>query len=678
MSKTSCFINGKDIAAKDRGEFMSKTENVHIGVFFDGTNNNAVQQTIFKSYEKQKMVSTLSAKAKKQYDRAIVLKNELANLQMQAMLNSVDSNVTNRVNQQGLLKINYEIKQREKELEEINLHPLFDTKFMASNKGKGYSNVGILYSLLQDNIDTEESMYHNIYVEGAGAYDVANGSTSNINGLGFGLGKTGVTALVSKAIKEITDWLQSKKNYFDENTKYHFYVFGFSRGSTCARLFTELTTRDTGKKIKREDEFAQDTSKVSHLMKNGRIPFMEELYLGGNPRINRENVTVDFLGIYDTVASIGFLKQKDGWTNALSWIYRAAWWNNYNGNFHYMNAHDYGLYSPHNNRVKHVCHICAGDEFRENFALVNLGKEIPQNSMEIIIPGGHSDIGGGYVDGVEMDVVLYKFIPRKFERFIKSNKITEILLSPYLRFCKERAKMFVNNPSRFNGQTEELSPNTLAKLGWLGKEWRKDAENVSSELSYDDEVCTKRVADWPNEIKFKRYVMRGYSNIHLQMMKLCVEKCGIKNFFKVKIYPYEIPVHLKRLGSNLLKVIEVPSGKRLWLLPGGSYSSEEYRNLRLNFLHFTSSCEIWHLKTRVEENKRTKKIIPKDAIEGSETSFVELNKANVGNNCNYDEHANICRIMYDGDEFLRGDHEVNIHYMYELSGHEYGLKEINC
>ena len=46
-------------------------------------------------------------------------------------------------------------------------------------------------------------MYHNIYVEGAGAYDVANGSTSNINGLGFGLGKTGVTALVSKAIKEI-------------------------------------------------------------------------------------------------------------------------------------------------------------------------------------------------------------------------------------------------------------------------------------------------------------------------------------------------------------------------------------------------------------------------------------------------------------------------------------------
>lgn len=248
MSKTSCFINGKDIAAKDRGEFMSKTENVHIGVFFDGTNNNAVQQTIFKSYEKQKMVSTLSAKAKKQYDRAIVLKNELANLQMQAMLNSVDSNVTNRVNQQGLLKINYEIKQREKELEEINLHPLFDTKFMASNKGKGYSNVGILYSLLQDNIDTEESMYHNIYVEGAGAYDVANGSTSNINGLGFGLGKTGVTALVSKAIKEITDWLQSKKNYFDENTKYHFYVFGFSRGSTCARLFTELTTRDTGKR----------------------------------------------------------------------------------------------------------------------------------------------------------------------------------------------------------------------------------------------------------------------------------------------------------------------------------------------------------------------------------------------------------------------------------------------
>lgn len=682
MSNTSCFIGGKEITVSDRNEFMSKVKNVRIGVFFDGTNNNAVQRAIFESYKKQKKIESLSSDAKGKYEIAIKLKKELLDLQIQEMLASVvDSSnyATNTINQSELSSIRYKIKEREKELEKTNFQPLFDTEYMHANK-KGYSNVSILYSLLQHNMDTQENVYHNIYVEGAGACDITELLPSNANGLGFGLGKTGVTALVSKALKEITDWLQSMKNHFDENTKYHFYIFGFSRGSTCARLFAELTTRDPDKKLKREDEFAQETSRVSHLMKGSRIPFMEEAYLGGNPKIKRDNVTVDFLGIYDTVASIGFLKQKDGWTNSLSWAYRAAWWNNYNGNFHYMNVHDYGLYSPHNQRVKYTCHICAGDEFRENFALVNLGKKIPQNSMEIIIPGCHSDIGGGYVDGVGMDIVLYKFIPRKFERFLKSNKVTEILGTPYLRFIKERAKMFVDNPSSLKGQKEELSPDTLAKLGWIGKEWKKDTKDTSPEHSHDDEVCTKRVADWPNEIKFKRYVMGGYSNIPLRMMIQCVEKCGMTWLFKTSTYPYEIPGHLKELGVNMLNEIDKPSGQRLWLIPGGKYAGEKYRKLRLNFLHFTSSCELWHFRTSVDESKRTKKDISKEAIEGGEGAFVfaELNGANIGNNCNYDEHANICRIMYDGDEALEGNHEDNVHYMYDLSEPKYGIKEQNC
>ena len=679
MSNTSCFIGGKEITVSDRNEFMSKVKNVRIGVFFDGTNNNAVQRAIFESYKKQKKIESLSSDAKEKYERAIKLKKELLDLQIQEMLASVvDSSnyATSTINQSELSSIRYKIKEREKELEKTNFQPLFDTEYMHANKSKGYSNVSILYSLLQHNMDTQENVYHNIYIEGAGACDITELLPSNANGLGFGLGKTGVTALVSKALKEITDWLQSMKNHFDENTKYHFYIFGFSRGSTCARLFAELTTRDPDKKLKREDEFAQETSRVSHLMKGSRIPFMEEAYLGGNPKIKRDNVTVDFLGIYDTVASIGFLKQKDGWTNSLSWAYRAAWWNNYNGNFHYMNVHDYGLYSPHNQRVKYTCHICAGDEFRENFALVNLGKKIPKNSMEIIIPGCHSDIGGGYVDGVEMDIVLYKFIPRKFERFLKSNKMTEIIGTPYLRFVKERAKMFVEKPSNLEeGKKEELSPDTLAKLGWVGKEYEKDTKDTLPERSHDDEVCTKRVADWPNEIKFKRYAMRGYSNIPLQMMIKCVEKCGITNLFKLKTYPYEIPIPLKSLGTNLKNAIEKPSGQRLWMIPGGSYSSEEYRKLRLNFLHFTASCEMFHFRTRVDKNKRTNNI-SKEAIEGREAGIAEWNKANIGNNCNYDNEANICRIMYDGDEALKGDHKNNVHYMYDL--YKYGVNEEKC
>lgn len=626
MCKSSSFVGGRGIDIVKKEDSMSKVKNVHIGVFFDGTNNNAVQQAIFNSYKEKKNLESLKDNERKEYDEIITKKEKLKELKIQAMLYSSQSFTygINTIDYEELQKKYDEIREIEKELESFNFKPQFNISNMASYKSKGFSNISILYSLLQTRKGKGFDLYYNIYVEGSGATDISRTSKSNINGLGFGLGQTGVTALVSKALKNITDWLQSMKIYFNENTAYHFYVFGFSRGATCARVFTELTTRDKGEKLNREFEFAQNTSHVAHLMQDGRIPFMEQQYFGGNPIIKRENVTVDFLGIYDTVASIGFLKQKDGWTNALSLAYRWEWWNNYHGNYHYMNVHDYGLFSHHNSRVKYTYHICAGDEFRENFALVNLGRTIPENSMEVVIPGCHSDIGGGYVNGVGMDIVLYKFIPRKIERFLKSSKLTEMLGFQYLK-SKERAKMFLTNPSNKNGEKKELSKEVLAKLGWIGKEWSNNTVDIQPELSYDNEVCTKRVADWPNEIKFKRYAMRGYSNIPLLMMKKCVENCGITWLFIQKTYPYEIPQNLKDIGNKMLNTVVIPSGKRLWLIPGGSYSGEKYRKLRLNYLHFTSSCELMHFRTNVDESKRTKnKDIPKDAIEGSEKAILDL------------------------------------------------------
>lgn len=594
-------------------------------------------------------------------------------------------------------------------LDRLQIESKFTTTALYADNENGYSNIAILHSLTNEQKNNNENIYKTLYIEGSGANDISTtkGNTlylfeKNTNGLGFGLGKTGVTALVSKAIDYIYNFLNSKsiKSKLNNDIKYHFYVFGFSRGATCARLFTELATRKENQKLNREAEFGQETSKVKDIYdSNGkRIPFMETNFIE-DIEIKRENVSVDFLGIYDTVASIGFLKQKDGWTNSLSLIYRSFWWNNYHGNFHYMNARDYGLYSPNNEKVKFTLHICAGDEFRENFALVNIGKKIPANAMEIIIPGCHSDIGGGYVTGNGMDAVIYKFIPRKFERLMKSYlvRITPLRLVSdiYLR-NKEKATMFIKDPYIDDkANTKELSPETLAQLGWIEKEWENGNYNTLKTQENEKVHYTLRVANGPNEIKFKRYTLGGYGNIPLQMMVGCFKKCIQKStngresikLFKEKTTPYDIPTDLEEFGKNLITTASVcPHGERLWLMPKGGYSGEFYQKLRLKYLHFTSSCEILHFRVPINNDFATPTKRNDNTINDNKENIfncIDTEFANFGNNCNYDNNARICRIMYNGDDNYESNMESTekakkenkyVHYIYEL-GNGYGL---NC
>ena len=664
MSNSTITTGAKEVTEQKPME-SQKMNHVHIGVFFDGTSNNMVQKAYFHNFK---------YKVKKEKEKG--------------------RNKNETVEEKGEDRKKYEAvkdwkKAESKDLEKLQITPNIETKSMFSDSGNGYSNIAILYSLLKNQTQTqtqkEHSCFHNIYIEGSGATDIVHsrgGANSwnekNINGLGFGLGKTGVTALVSKAIKNIYEYLNSIRSQLEKNTQYHFYVFGFSRGATCGRLFTELVTRDiSSEALPREYEFGQETSKVKNLYKNGRLHFMEEGFIP-KLEIDRNKVKVEFLGIYDTVASIGFLKQKDGWTNSLSWGYRVWPNNNYQGNFHYMNARDYGLYSHQNSNVTKVCHICAGDEFRENFALVNLGKELGKNAIELVIPGCHSDVGGGYVDEIGMDVVLYKFIPRKLEHFIKSNKIFEIIGYPYLK-QKERAKMFLENPmdEGSDNNVSELNPVTLSRLGWIDKKYDDPAGKV--EIAPDGKAYTLRVADWENEIKFKRFVRKGYSYIPLAMMKKCFDECKFKiegEDFKLfneinEQYNYEKIKDLKDIGDRLMNHICEPNGTRKWIIPDKKYNSEAYRNLRLHFLHFTSSCELIHMRTLVSSDKMHE--VKKDNKDiKSDWLPVECNPGNFGNNCNYDDDANICRIMYDGDKKLEGDHKDNVHYMYEFD--EYGME----
>lgn len=134
-------------------------------------------------------------------------------------------------------------------------------------------------------------------------------------------------------------------------------VFGFSRGAAQARVFINW--------LKDACDPAQGYS-LYHPRGDGI------LRLGGIP------VQVDFLGIYDTVASAGFAQSlHEG-----IWTGHGAW----------ARKHDLGI--P--NLVRKCVHMVAAHEVRGSFPIDLAGSA---SCEEIVYPGVHSDVGGGYRPG---------------------------------------------------------------------------------------------------------------------------------------------------------------------------------------------------------------------------------------------------------------------------------------
>ncbi|MCG5074451.1 T6SS phospholipase effector Tle1-like catalytic domain-containing protein [Paraburkholderia tagetis] len=127
-------------------------------------------------------------------------------------------------------------------------------------------------------------------------------------------------------------------------------VFGFSRGATEARAFVRRLTRT---KCQRTD--------------GGLVwqaPFGE-----------RTPVRIKFMGLFDTVASVGGPTLHLDWASALAIL-------------------------P---EVERCVHFVSAHEVREAFPLdsVRVDRVYPGNCEEVIYPGVHSDVGGGYEPDVQ-------------------------------------------------------------------------------------------------------------------------------------------------------------------------------------------------------------------------------------------------------------------------------------
>lgn len=168
-------------------------------------------------------------------------------------------------------------------------------------------------------------------------------------------------------------------------------VFGFSRGATAARAFV----RDLVARCQ---------------MKGGK----HYLKTGGHP------VEVIFLGVFDTVASVGLPMSANNTPGATT----AGWYSTATtlsmrssssgtttlafgepgadpapGSADGHAGWADGLQVP--NIVQRCVHMVAGHEIRNSFPLDSVldGNRYPAGVSEMVYPGAHSDVGGGYQPG---------------------------------------------------------------------------------------------------------------------------------------------------------------------------------------------------------------------------------------------------------------------------------------
>ncbi|WP_374403151.1 DUF2235 domain-containing protein [Niveibacterium sp.] len=125
-------------------------------------------------------------------------------------------------------------------------------------------------------------------------------------------------------------------------TRIRISVFGFSRGAAEARVFVNWLLEAYGSRI-------------------AGIPLQ-----------------IDFLGVFDTVASVGLAHGVLVADGHMGW------------------ADGENMVVPES--VRRCVHLAAAHEVRGSFPLdsVCIGDELPSNCKEIIYPGVHSDVGGGY------------------------------------------------------------------------------------------------------------------------------------------------------------------------------------------------------------------------------------------------------------------------------------------
>lgn len=446
------------------------------------------------------------------------------------------------------------IKER-KEFNDRKISNGSRTKFYEKNKSfqSTFSNVARMYQMYK----REDKKRYAIYIEGIGTAPRPvldgvkgkmesdddkdqKGSKSSTDGYvfteeyfkqnkcpysdntlaqGFGMGDFGVNGKIQRGCEAVVALLRELRGS-KENVKFKVTmdVFGFSRGAAAARSFTSRIKAAKG------DVHKFTAADIANAMAQSSAMSMYNVYLSKcvvkestykvclmdllkEESIEvSEPISVEFLALYDTVSSYGVFFDDDVKELALS-IDKSV--------------------------VKNEFQICAGDEYRRNFSLT-LVESGHGSSNYMIIPGAHSDIGGGYEEKSEEKYLMY------------SNYILYPFSSKYDRIYAGNKK-----------------PDELMRDGWFT----------------------------PSDIDCgKRYVKYQYSILPLNLM---IDKMGASNFkvvgeFSVDKQAEPLKKFYSVLKSKKLYDFETQDGKKVIKRKSVSVEKDLMHKIRNEYLHLSS------------------------------------------------------------------------------------------
>ncbi|WP_180171599.1 DUF2235 domain-containing protein [Acinetobacter sp. YH12023] len=195
-------------------------------------------------------------------------------------------------------------------------------------------------------------------------------------------------------------------------------IFGFSRGAALARVFSnEMIWNNESKDLSLNYSLAGQSEKIP--------------------------LDIQFLGLFDTVASFGL--PATNMPNKLSFRGRDM------------------VVDP---RVKNCLHLVAGNELRFSFPVDLIRKDgklaNPKTWKEIVYPGMHSDVGGGYQPNSQNVDNNFARIPLK--HMMDAAVSANVKIFDYLKLESEHKELF-EKEFKINEETQQLFNSVKKEVG---------------------------------------------------------------------------------------------------------------------------------------------------------------------------------------------------------------------
>ncbi|MCY1505400.1 hypothetical protein D9M68_396160 [compost metagenome] len=327
--------------------------------------------------------------------------------------------------------------------------------------GNDVSNVARLHDLYPDQVEERlpsgaEEAYIPVYIEGIGT---RSGLADSLYSQGTGQGETGVVARVEQMPALVMEQLRRFRtaNPSLKIRRIEIDLFGFSRGAAAAR------------------HCANDLLKGANSLLARSLPVGSPLLAAGFAWRHRSDFVLNFIGLFDTVAGIVSPGSFD---------------------FSPHNADNPGLdlgLAP--GTARKVIHLVADDEYRHNFSLI-------QAEQDIVLPGSHSDIGGGY-------------LPLAREKLLLSKPDSSVEVD---RVANERSAAFFRTRQRFDQEARRwlayVPPEGLDIVTW----------SVQTQHRARDTQAEKRVYA---AISGEREVRGELSLVYLRIMRELAVRAGV-------------------------------------------------------------------------------------------------------------------------------------------------------